>query len=158
MIRWPTLFTSILLMGFGIQANAVDYKLPDLNGNSQTLDQYLGKWIVINYWATWCATCLKELPELVALHEKHKGGDIVVLGINFESIQIDRLKSFVTQQAIPYPIWQSPVLASTPLGRVPALPATYIVDPDGRVVAGQVGIVSRQNLEDYIQGKKSTAY
>ena len=146
----------LLLLGLvSVQANAVDYQLPDLDGQMQSLDQYQGKWVIVNYWATWCGTCMKELPDLVSMHENNKDKDIVVVGVNFESIGKDQLKAFVAEQSIPYPVLRSEPIPVTALGKVPALPTTYIIDPDGKVVAGEVGLVSRQNLEDYITGKKA---
>ena len=142
------------LLCLSLQTRAVDYELPDLNDQMQSMDKYKGKWVVVNYWATWCGTCKKELPDLISLHEDNKDGDIAVVGINFEMISPDRLKSFVEQYAIPYPILRTQPVPMTPLGPVPALPATYIVDPSGKVVAGEVGIVTQKNLEDYIEGKR----
>jgi thiol-disulfide isomerase/thioredoxin len=141
---------STLLLGIGAQAHAIEYRLPDLDGRMQSLDQYRGKWVVVNYWATWCGTCRKELPELVSLHEKHRNQDIVVVGINFESISPQNLKDFVAEQKIAYPVLRSEPVRRTPLGPVPALPTTYLIDPAGKVVAGEVGRVTRQDLEDYI--------
>ena len=144
----------ILLLGLSLQARAVDYELPDLDGNIQSLDQYKGKWLIVNYWATWCGTCMKELPDLISLYEDHKDGDIAVIGINYEVISPDSLKAFVAEHLIPYTILRTDPIPVTPLGPVPALPATYIVDPSGKVVAGDIGIVTQKNLEDYIGGKK----
>lgn len=139
-----------LLLLTASQAGAVSYELPDINGQMQSLDQYRGKWVIVNYWATWCGTCKKELPDLVSLHEGNKDRDIVVVGVNFESIDNDKLKAFVAEQSIPYPVLRSEPVPVTALGKVPALPTTYIIDPEGRVVAGEVGLVTRQNIEDYI--------
>lgn len=136
---------------------AVEYRLADLNGQLQSLQQYRGKWVVVNFWASWCHTCIKELPDLIALHEQNRDSDIVVIGVNFEELSEARLKSFVAEHAIPYPVWRSDVVPMTPLGQVPALPTTYIVDPDGKPVAGEVGVVSRQQIEDYIASKRSVS-
>ena len=151
---WQITLATLLLL-IATQARAVDYELPDVDGQMQSLDQYQGKWVIVNYWATWCGTCLKELPDLISMHEGNKDKDIVVVGVNFESIGNDQLKAFVTEQSIPYPVLRSEPVRITALGEVPALPTTYIIDPVGKVVAGEVGLVSRQNLEDYIAGKKA---
>ena len=151
---WQIILATLLLLTAS-QVRAVDYELPDVNGQMQSLDQYQGKWVIVNYWATWCGTCMKELPDLVEMHEINKDKDIVVVGVNFESIGNDQLKAFVAEQSIPYPVLRSEPIPVTALGKVPALPTTYIIDPEGRVVAGEVGLVSRQNLEDYIAGKKA---
>lgn len=139
-----------LLSGFALQATAVDYALPDLAGRPHPLAQYRGKWVIVNYWATWCGTCREELPELAALHRTRPTQDIVVLGINFETLDTAALQRFVAEQDIPYPVLRSAPARNTPLGPVPALPTTYIVDPSGNTVAGQVGLVSREDIECYI--------
>ena len=153
---WQITFATLLLL-IATQSKAVDYELPDVDGQMQSLDQYQGKWVIVNYWATWCGTCMKELPDLVSMHENNKDKDIVVVGVNFEFIGNRQLRKFVSQQSIPYLMLHSEPVPVTALGKVPALPTTYIIDPHGSVVAGEVGLVSRQNLEDYIAGKKAEA-
>ena len=154
MIKLPVYVISIFLLFAGMQARAVDYQLPDLDGQMQSLEQFRGKWLIVNYWATWCKTCVKELPDLVSTHNENKDNDIAVVGINFESIKPDVLQSFVDKHAIPFPVLLSKPIPATPLGRVFALPTTYIIDPNGKLVAGQVGLVSQQNLLDYISEKR----
>lgn len=135
---------------FSQKAVAVDYQLPDVEGEMQSMDQYLGKWVVVNYWATWCGTCKKEFADLIALHHASKGKDIVVVGINFEEISAERLRAFVEANEIPFQVLRTKPIPKTPLGPVPAIPTTYIIDPLGKPVAAEVGIVTRQHLEDYI--------
>ena len=154
MIKLPVYVISVFLLLAGMQARALDYSLPDLDGQMQSLEQYRGKWLIVNYWATWCKTCMKELPDLVSTHNENKDNDIVVVGINFESINTDELRGFVDEHAIPYPVLLSKPVPATPLGRVFALPTTYIIDPNGKLVAGQVGLVSQQHLLDYISEKR----
>jgi len=156
------LFILVSLLGFGLQvwslqARAVDYELPDVNGQMQSLEQHKGKWLVVNYWATWCSTCMKEMPELISLHESNKDNDIVVVGISFESIEQKNLKEFVSDKSIPYTVLNTEPVRVTPLGKVPALPTTYIVDPEGKVVAGDVGIITQQDIEDYIAREKAAS-
>ena len=154
MNKWLTGLCSFLLLGMCLQAHAIEYTLPDLDDRPQSLDQYRGKWVVVNYWATWCGTCRKELPELISLYEKHRNQGIVVVGINFESISRQELKDFVAGHDIPFPVLRSSPTRNTPLGPVPGLPTTYIIDPTGKTVAGEVGLVSRQDLEKYVATRR----
>ena len=62
----------------------VDFTLARLGGGEVSLSDFLGQWVVVNYWATWCAPCIKEMPELSALHEENK--NMVVLGLAFEDV------------------------------------------------------------------------
>jgi thiol-disulfide isomerase/thioredoxin len=112
---------------------------------------------VVNYWATWCPPCQEEIPELVDFHERHKDGDAVVIGVNFEDIGADQLKSFVESYLITYPVLRSEPLPATPLGPIPGLPTTYIIAPDGAPVARQVGPVTGEHLDNYIDRKKKQA-
>ena len=145
---------SAFLLGVCTLAHATGYALPDLDGRPQSLDQFRGKWVIVSYWATWCGTCRKELPDLVSLHKQHRDQDIVVVGINFEEIGLRELKKFVAEQQIPYPVLRSEPVRSTPLGPVPALPTTYIIDPTGKTVAGEIGLVTQHNLEEYIAAQR----
>ena len=144
---------SALLLTLTMNARAVDYVLPDVDGQMQSLDQYKGKWLIVNYWATWCGTCMKELPELIDFHTNNDV-DAVVVGINFEAIEAKDLKEFVDNKPIPYAVLSTVPVKETPVGPVPALPITYIINPEGKVVAGEIGIVTRENLETYIAQKK----
>jgi len=138
-------------------AEPVDYSLLDVHGKKHSLADYKGKWVIVNYWATWCPPCQEEIPDLVEFHERHKDDDAVVIGINFEDIGEEQLSAFVDSFLISYPILRSEPLAVTPLGPVPGLPTTYIIAPDGSPVARQVGPVTGKQLDDYIARKKKTA-
>lgn len=138
-------------------AEPVDYSLPDLNGKTHSLADYQGKWVIVNYWATWCPPCQEEIPDLVEFHDRHKDDDVVVIGINIEDIGEEQLSAFVESFLISYPILRSEPLAVTPLGAVPGLPTTFIIAPDGSPVARQVGPVTGKQLDDYIARKKKEA-
>jgi len=138
-------------------AEPVDYSLPDVNGKKHSLADYKGKWVIVNYWATWCPPCQEEIPDLVEFHDRHKDDDAVVIGINFEDIGEEQLTAFVDSFLISYPILRSEPLAETPLGTIPGLPTTFIIAPDGSPVARQVGPVTGQQLDDYIARKKKAA-
>ena len=138
-------------------AEPVDYSLPDVHGKKHSLADYRGKWVVVNYWATWCPPCQEEIPDLVEFHDRHKDKDAVVIGINFEDIGEEQLSAFVDSFMISYPILRSEPLAETPLGTIPGLPTTFIIAPDGSPVARQVGPVTGKQLDEYIARKKKAA-
>jgi thiol-disulfide isomerase/thioredoxin len=122
----------------------------DINGDKIDLESYRGKWIVVNYWATWCPPCREEIPELIHFHDTHKDNDAVVIGINMEETTLVALSSFVDDNMMSYPI--VPMRSDMPLiGNIPGLPTTYMIDPSGRVVAQKVGQVTTDMLESYIK-------
>ena len=133
-------------------AETPSFTLLDLHGKKHRLADYRGKWVLVNYWATWCPPCLEEIPELEIFHNNHKDSDAVVLGVNMEDISLDKLRAFVATQFISYPILRSRPESRTPLGSIAGLPTSYLVSPQGKVVARQVGPVTAQLLEDYLKG------
>ena len=144
----------LLVPSVSSATSPVDFQLPDVDGNERKLSEFRGKWVVVNYWATWCPPCLDELPELELFHSQHKDKDAVVLGVNFEEIDRELLKDFLEDQFISFPVLLGEPSLYSELGRVPGLPTSYIVSPEGLVVARQVGPVSKAMLESYIENYK----
>ena len=157
--RWSALriplvaIGACLLLVIGVTGAAddskVDFSLEDLQGERTSLSDYRGKWVVVNYWATWCPPCLEEMPELEIFHDAHRG-DAVVLGVNMETIDRKLLEDFVEDQFLSYPILLDSPRPRTELGAVPGLPTTYLVSPEGEVAARRVGTVTREMLEQFI--------
>lgn len=130
----------------------IAFSLPDTQGKVHTLSQYAGKWVVINYWATSCPPCIKEIPQLMKFHEKHKNHDAVVLGVDFEDISLAWLKDFMDSMDMSYPVLRSdPSQRVTPFGVVIVLPTTFIISPAGELLAHQAGAVTAADLEAFIK-------
>lgn len=130
---------------------APSMSLVDLDGKTHTLEQYRGKWVVINYWATWCPPCIEELPSLALFHEAHKDSDAVVLGINKEEISDDDLDDFLEDFLIGYPLFKESPYKPTPFGQVRAMPTTVLIDPQGEIATLHEGGVTREALEDFMK-------
>jgi peroxiredoxin len=144
------------LLSFNAMADPVDFELPGLDGKTYRLSDYRGKWVLVNYWATWCPPCREELPELEVFHANHKDKDAVVLGVAMERIKKERLQAFVDEQFLSYPILMMKPAASTELGRVPGLPTSYLINPQGELSARQVGPVTVQDLESFIKSESKS--
>ena len=149
----------LLIMANPGLVNATDagFSYPDIDGKTHNLSDYRGKWVVVNYWATWCPPCLEELPELEVFHDSHKDQDAIVLGLNMEDIAIDKLREFVDEQFLSYPILRVGSFPKYPLGEVPGLPTTFLVSPAGKVVARQVGPIDGKSIENFISNYKSVS-
>ncbi len=156
-IRLPLLLA--LMLPLSLPAQTADFTLTGLDGKTYSLSDYRGKWVLVNYWATWCPPCREELPELEVFYSNHKDKDAVVLGIALEDISDERLKAFVDEQFLSYPIIKVSPDRKPPLGTVPGLPTSYLVNPEGKIVAKQVGALTREALESFIEthnAKQST--
>jgi thiol-disulfide isomerase/thioredoxin len=141
----------LLLIAMPTIAMAVDMPLTDVHGNKVNLNSYQGQWVVVNYWATWCPPCIVEMPELQNFHDDHSDKDAVVLGINTELIGKQQLLEFLDDYFITYPVFTSEPIQQSELGEIPGLPTTFLVSPQGEVVARQVGPVTREMIEQFIQ-------
>jgi len=154
--RWAAALGA-LLAAFGTLAayeteGPVDFTLQLLGGGSVSLSDYRGEWVVVNYWATWCAPCRKEMPELSDLHEQR--ADVTVLGLAFEEVEDNDFEAFLQEAPVSYPILKVDVYAPpAPFGAPKVLPTTIILDPEGRAVKTFLGPVTRESIEDFVDGE-----
>ena len=146
-----------LSIALGSQALGADFTLPDIDGVKHKLSDYRGKWVVVNYWATWCPPCLDELPELDAFHSRHKGKGALVLGVNMEDIPLDKLREFVDEHFINYPVLLGGNREETAFGPLPGLPVTYLISPSGEVAASHLGRVDAASIEEFIRAQAPAA-
>jgi thiol-disulfide isomerase/thioredoxin len=131
------------------QADAVDFTLKQLRGDELSVSEFRGKWVVLNYWATWCAPCRKEIPELSELHVARD--DVVVLGLAFEDTDIESFDEFLEEFHLTYPILLVDVYAPPePFGAPKVLPTTIILDPAGIPVKTYLGPVTGHDIESFI--------
>ncbi len=142
-----------LLAALPAVAEKVDFTLKDLDGKSVSLSDFRGKWVIVNYWATWCPPCLEEIPDLVELYEENRD-TIVVLGVDYEEVNMEYLEEFVETHMMSYPVMQMEPKPVTELGPVLGLPTTYIISPEGERVARQEGPITREAIEKYIARKE----
>jgi len=157
-IRIPALVVSFLLLITPVlraddeRVGPVDFSLPQLRGGTVTLSEFRPKWVVLNYWATWCVPCRKEIPELSDLDVER--GDIVVLGLAFEDTEMDIFDEFLLEFEPSYRILLVDVYdPPLPFGAPKALPTTIILDPEGYAVKTFVGPVTRDSIESFIDSK-----
>jgi len=122
-----------------------------VTGAPYDLAAHRGKWVVVNFWATWCKPCLHEMPELSALHTMRE--EIEVVGLAYEDIDTAGMQAFLQERPVSYPIvildpYAPPGDFATPRG----LPMTYLIDPDGRVAQRFLGPITAQDIELAVAG------
>ena len=148
------LILAVLLTLWAASSNA--FSLVDTQGKTLRLADYKGKWVLVNFWATWCPPCLEEIPDLVALHDNKKN-KLVVIGVAMDYQDPKQVLEYAEQQMISYPIVLGNYKLAAEIGEVKALPTTYLYNPQGEMVAYNVGALTRAAVESYISSPKSHA-
>jgi thiol-disulfide isomerase/thioredoxin len=123
-----------------------------LDGGSFDLSKQSGKWVIVNYWATWCSPCLKELPDISGYVSAHKD-KVVAIGLDFEDTDKADVEKFLKAHPLTYPVAQvdidnPPKDFETPKG----LPNTYVIAPDGHVAKAFMGPITTKDLDGVIGG------
>ena len=126
--------------------------LKDLFGVEQKLSAYRGKVVVLNFWATWCIPCRKEMPDLAAIQNEYAALGIQVVGASADALT-DRQKvvTFIKETGINFPVWVGATTEEMKrFGLGPALPGTVVIGRDGKLLAVKNGVITRDSLKKQI--------
>ncbi len=123
------------------QRDDADFTLTDLNGHNWTRKGLAGKVVVVNFWATWCPPCRKEMPDLDVLYKKFKGQGLVVLSISDEQEAV--VRAFLRTRPVSYPVMLDKGRQVNELYRVEGIPKTYIYGRDGKLAAESIDMRTR---------------
>jgi peroxiredoxin len=121
-----------------------DFTLDDLQGKPWHLRDLRGKVVLVNFWATWCPPCRKEMPDLDALYNKFKGQGFVVLAISDE--EAAKVSPFISERRISYPVLLDPGRTLNDLFIVEGIPKSFIYDRDGKMVAQSIDMRTRDQF------------
>jgi peroxiredoxin len=129
-----------------------DFTLAELGGKTWTLKEQRGKVVLLNFWATWCPPCRKEMPDLETLYQQFKDQGLVILAISDEDAA--KVKSFIAQQKVTYPILLDPGRKVNELFQIEGIPKTFVYDRNGKLVAQSIDMrTRRQFLEMLAQAR-----
>jgi thiol-disulfide isomerase/thioredoxin len=126
-----------------------------LDGKTFDLAAQKGKWVIVNYWATWCVPCIKEMPDISKFVADHKG-KVTAIGLAYDDSEKADIQAFLVKHPVVYPVAQVNIDKPLPDFDEPrGLPTTWLIGPDGKVAKSFVGPVTEQSLGEAIGlGKK----
>jgi peroxiredoxin len=133
------------------------FTLRDTQGKKVSLASYKGKAVIVDFWATWCAPCKVEIPWLEKLHDQYAAQGLEILGVSEDDLDFDdpakllkekqEIAESATRLHINYPVLIDDAHVDKPYGGIDALPTTFFVGRDGKVVAASVGLADRDEIE-----------
>jgi peroxiredoxin len=132
-----------------IQGNkrAPDFSLKDLNGNKIGIKQFKGKFVFLNFWATWCGPCKEEMPGLEVLHQQSKEKNFVLLTVSVDYEGLNPVREFIIKHQYTFPVLLDPRCEILDLFEVKEIPTTFLVDGKGRMIAKAIGPRDWKNPE-----------
>jgi cytochrome c biogenesis protein CcmG, thiol:disulfide interchange protein DsbE len=128
---------------------APDLRLNDLDGNPVSLADQLGKWVLVNNWATWCPPCKAEMPTLQAYDDAHREQNFILIAIE-EGEPVAQVAEYVEKNNLHITVWPDPEQKVYDLFHNISLPASWLIDPQGQVRLAWVGAISREMLEKHV--------
>ena len=121
-----------------------DFTLAELGGKTWTLKEQRGKVVVLNFWATWCPPCRKEMPDLERLYREFKDQGLVILAISDEDA--GKVRPFIAEQKVTYPILLDPGRKVNELFQIEGIPKTFVYDRNGKLVAQSIDMRTRRQF------------
>ncbi len=141
---------------------AFDFTLTDQYGVQHTLSDYKGKVVFLNFWATWCPPCQKEMPDIEQLYLDNgkNEGDVIVLGVanpstpeypNNSDLSVEKVTDFLNTNGYTFPVVFDETGEILSLYRISAFPTTFIINPDGKIYGYAAGMLTREIMDNAIK-------
>lgn len=118
---------------------APDSLLQKLGGGTIKLSDYRGKWVFLNFWATWCPPCIKEMPSMEVFYNKFKENNLTLLAVSVDAEGASVVKPFVEKYGLTFEIFLDPQNKVSKEFKVFGLPSTYVINPEGQIAAQAMG-------------------
>lgn len=135
----------------GPGASAPEFALQTLDGNTLRLADLRGKAVLLNFWATWCPPCKEEIPWFVELQKQYGPQGLQIVGVAMDDAGHDAIAKFAADMKIDYPVLLGTDQVADQYGGVEALPTTFYIGRDGKVVARVFGLTSHKDIEENIR-------
>ena len=135
---------------------APDFSLESLEGKTMRLSDFRGKAVLLNFWATWCGPCKIEMPWFVELQQKYGSQGLQVVGVAMDDASKEDIAKFAKQMGVNYPVLIGKEAVGDSYGGIPALPETFFIGRDGKVVDKILGLRGKAEIEDAIKKALNT--
>lgn len=132
-------------------ALAPDFTLPTTDGKMLKLSNYRGKVVIIDFWATWCPPCRKGIPDLIDIKKRYGSKGVEIIGISVDTDTKDDVIPFMKEKGINYPIVYGNQNVYMQYGGIRAIPTTFVIDKEGKIVASYEGLVPKITYENHIK-------
>jgi len=143
--------TRPLIVGPSVSQLAPEFTLTTLEGKEVSLEDYRGKLVLLNFWASWCIPCKAEMPLIQEVYEKYQDRGLVVLGMNMTDLdQREDAEKFVEETGVTFPILLDDSGSVSEAYRVISVPTSFFIDPSGVVRNFQLGPMSADQLDEYM--------
>lgn len=127
------------------------WKLKDLDGREVSSDQFKGKVLVVDFWATWCVPCIDEIPGYIALQKKYGPGGFAIVGVSFDRKGPAHVKKFAEANGMNYTVVMGDEEIAEAFGGFDALPTTFLIGRGGRILHRKVGAAPAAEYEKLVQ-------
>lgn len=125
--------------------------LRDVRGNPVALDQFAGKVLIVDFWATWCAPCRDEIPHFQELYDTYRSQGLEIVGLSMDE-RVEDVRAYMeTEIPIRYPVFMATAEAQTGFGGILGIPTTFVVDRDGTILKKYVGYQPKETFEKVVQ-------
>jgi peroxiredoxin len=123
------------------------WELKDVEGKTEKSEEFKGKVVLLDFWATWCGPCRQEIPGFVELQQTYSAQGLVIIGASLDEEGASVIKPFMEKMKINYPIVLADAKVQKDFGGIQAIPTTFLIDRTGRIAAKHVGFESKAAFE-----------
>lgn len=146
----PPLITSAHAADAFAGPKAPAWELKDVDGKPVKSSDFEGKVVILDFWATWCPPCKAEIPGFVELQKKYGDKGLVVIGVSLDEQGPQIVKPFMKQFGVNYPVTMGDPKIVQDFGGIAAIPTTFVIDRNGKILARHVGYVPKETFEKQI--------